>query len=89
MLVAILLLPLKNERQQSVNDFWACILDNLTAMQRRSPIIVLSAAFMGKNASDDLTTASSLYVLVFNFTNMHAMSHRSDCFPACSSKVDI
>jgi len=28
------------------------------------------------------------YVLVYNFTNMHAMSHRSDLF-ACSSRVDI
>ena len=44
---------------------------------------------MGKNASDDIATASSLYVLVFNFTNMHAMSHRCDFFLACSSKVII
>jgi len=82
-------LPLENERQWSVNDFCACILDNQTAMQRRSPVIVLSAAFMSKNASDDIATASSVYVLVFNSTDMHAMSHRSDLFPACSSKVNI
>jgi len=31
---------------------------------------------------------SSQYVLVYNFTNMYAMSHRSDFF-ACSSRVDI
>jgi len=30
-----------------------------------------------------------LYVLVFNFTNMHAMSHRSDFFLACTSKGNI
>jgi len=33
---------------------------------------------MGKNASDDIATATLSYVHVFNFTNMHAMSHRSD-----------
>ena len=44
---------------------------------------------MGKNACDDIATASSLYVLVFNFTNMFVMSHRSDFFLACSSKVNI
>jgi len=44
---------------------------------------------MGKNANDDIATVSSLYVLVFNFTNMHAMSHRSDFFLAWSSKVNI
>jgi len=64
-------------------------MDILTAMQRHWPTIVLSAAFMGKNASGDLTTASSLYVIVFNITIMHAMSHRSDFFLACSSKVNI
>ena len=44
---------------------------------------------MGNNASDDIATTSSLYVLVFNFRNMHAMSHRSDFVLACSSKVNI
>jgi len=32
---------------------------------------------------------SSLYVLVFNFRNMHAMSDWSDLFLACSSRVKI
>jgi len=73
----------------SVNDVWACILDNQTATQRCWPITVLLAAFMGKNTSDDIATVSSLYVLVFNFTNMHAMSHRTDFFLTCSSKVNI
>jgi len=44
---------------------------------------------MGKNTSNDIATVSALYALVFNFTNMHAMSHRSDFFLACSSKVNI
>jgi len=44
---------------------------------------------MGKNDTDDITTVLSLYSHVFNFTNMHAMSHRFDFFLACSSKVDI
>ena len=44
---------------------------------------------MGKNASDDIATALSFYVLVLNFTNMFAMSDRSDIFLACSSKVNI
>jgi len=79
-----------------------------------------SAAFVGKNATDDIASASynraptlregsehytvidcimlflngisrgqSLQsVLVFNFTNMPAMSYRSDYFP-CSSRVNI
>ena len=44
---------------------------------------------MGNDASDDIATFSPLYVLVFNFTNMHAMSHRSDFFLACSSIGNI
>jgi hypothetical protein len=44
---------------------------------------------MGKNATDDIATIMSFYALVFNFTNMHAMSHRSDFVLACSSKVGI
>jgi len=51
--------------------------------------MVLSAALIGQNASNDIATISSLYAIVFNFTNMHAMSHRSDFFLACSSKVNI
>jgi len=73
----------------SINNFWACILDNQTAMQRLRPKIIILAAFMGKYASDDIATASSLYVLGFNFTIMHAVSHRSDYFLACSSKFNI
>jgi len=35
------------------------------------------------------TDASSMYVFVFNFRNMHAMSHRADIFFACTSQVNI
>jgi hypothetical protein len=44
---------------------------------------------MGKNAPNDVATVSSLHAPVFNFTNMHVMSHRLDCFLACTSKVNI
>ena len=44
---------------------------------------------MGTNANDDIATVSSLYVVGFNFINMHAMSHRSYFLLACSSKVNI
>jgi hypothetical protein len=43
---------------------------------------------MCKNSCDDIATVSSLYLLVFNFTTMHAMSHRSDLFLTCSSIVN-
>jgi hypothetical protein len=84
----LLLLP-KNDCQQSVNNFWACMLHNQTPMQQYRPIIELSAGLMGQTASDDITTTLSLYVHEFNFTNMHAISHRSDFFLACSFKADI
>jgi hypothetical protein len=64
-------------------------LDYQTAMQQRWHKIGLSAAFMGKNASNDIATVLSLYTLVFNFTNIHAMSHKPDFFLACSSTVNI
>jgi len=58
MLVTILLPPPKNECQQSVNNFWSWILDNLRAMERRYPIFNLSAAFIGKNSTDYIGSAS-------------------------------
>ena len=57
-LVTITLPTARNECQWSVNNFWSCILDNLRAMERRYPIINLSAALMGKNPSDDIASAS-------------------------------
>jgi hypothetical protein len=83
------LLPPKNERQWSIKDFWAGILDYQTAMQWQLHNIGRSAVLMGKNVSDDIATVSSLYALVFNFTNMHSISHRSDFIVACSSEVNI
>ena len=56
--VTILLPPPENEHQRSVNDFLSCILDNLRAVECRCPIFNVSAAFMGKNANDDIASAS-------------------------------
>jgi len=58
MVVTISLPPPKNERQWSVNDFWSHIADNSRAVQWHSPIIILLAAFLGKNASDDIAATS-------------------------------
>ena len=44
--------PPKNECQRSVNDFRSCILDEVSAMEQRYPMINLSAAFTGKDARD-------------------------------------
>jgi hypothetical protein len=44
---------------------------------------------MSKNATNDIATVSSLYAHIFNFKNIHAISHRSDFFLPCSSKVNI
>jgi hypothetical protein len=54
-----------------------------------SHIIILSAAIMGKNATDDIATIPSWYVLVLYSTNMPATSYRSDYLLACSSRVNI
>ena len=48
----------KNVRQRSVNDFWPCIMDNPRAVQRHEAIITLSAAFLGKNGCNYITTMS-------------------------------
>ena len=56
-LVTITLQAQKNQRQWSVNDFWSCILGNPRAKEQRYSIINLSAAFMGKNATDNITSA--------------------------------
>jgi len=82
--------------------------------------MILSTAFIGKYASDDIASPSNMSAptvrqgserytaiycimlfpngvlrgqlvqsaLVFNFTNMHAMSYWSDYFP-CSCRVNI
>jgi len=48
----------KNECQRSVNNFSSCMLHNSRAVQRHTPIIIILAAFIGKNASDDIATTS-------------------------------
>jgi len=58
MLLMILLLPLKNEPQPSINNSWFDILDKQMAMQQRWPIIELSAAMIGQNASDGIAIAA-------------------------------
>ena len=50
--------PPKNQRQRSINDFGSRILHTLRAMESRYPIFNLPTAFMGKNASDDIASAS-------------------------------
>jgi len=58
MLLTILLPPPKTECQLKVNNFWSSILDNLRATERRWRIINSSNTFMGKNATDDIASAS-------------------------------
>ena len=48
----------QNESQRSVHDYWSCILNNLTAMERSKPPMNPSAAPIRKNASDDIASAS-------------------------------
>ena len=50
--------PPRNERQWSVNNFWSCIMDTQSTVHWDYPIINVSAAFMGNNASDDIITTS-------------------------------
>jgi len=56
MVAKTVLLCLKNERQQSVNNFWRCILEKAWGLRRRYPIIALSAASLGKNSCNDIAT---------------------------------
>jgi len=58
MVVATFLLCPKNERQQSINDFWPCILEIALAVRRRYAIIVLSATFLGKTSCNNIATMS-------------------------------
>jgi len=48
----------RNERQQSVNNFLSCILDNPMAGQLLSLIIAVLGAFLGKSVRDDIATIS-------------------------------
>jgi len=58
MAVATFLLRPKNERQQSVNDFWPCILEYAWAVRQRYSIIALSAAYLGKISCKNIATMS-------------------------------
>jgi len=50
------------ESQHSVHNFWFSILDNLLAIEHSQSTINLSAAFVGKNSSDDIASASYNWV---------------------------
>jgi len=119
-MVAIqLLLCFKRKRQRSINDFWSCMLDHPSAMQRDWHIITVFVALMGTmkvmipRPSPKYDRQSSVnsfyagfvsytainciasfpnwvfdgesiqYVPVYNFTHMHAMSHKSDFVLKC------
>ena len=56
MLVMISLPPPRDQRQQSVNDICCCILNTVRAIERRYPIINLSAAFMRITACVNIAT---------------------------------
>jgi len=77
MMVMISQPPPRYECQQRINSVCGgsgrCAATNCTAE-------FLNAVINGQ---------SLLFVPVFNFTNMHAMSHRSDFCLVCSSKVNI
>jgi len=58
MVSRISLRPHENRRQWSVHYFWSCIMDTQSTVHWHWPIINVSAAIMGKNASDDIATTS-------------------------------
>lgn len=58
MLLTILLPHSENKHQRSVFDLWPSIMGTQTAVQQHQPIINVSAASIGKNASDDIAITS-------------------------------
>ena len=62
MLVMISLPPTKSERQQSVNNFWSCIMDTQCTVHRHWPIINASGTSIVQNASEDIATTSQEWV---------------------------
>jgi hypothetical protein len=50
--------PPKHERQWSINDFLSYMLDNSRAVQRYTPIIIILAAYMGKNVGEAIATTT-------------------------------
>jgi len=75
-LLTILVPSAKNESQESVNN--VC----------EGPVSYTAMNCIALWLNWILCGQSSQYVLVYNFTNMHAMSHRSELF-ACSWGEDI
>jgi len=74
--VTMLCLPPTIECPQSVNNFCG---GSASCTAIKCIVLFLNCVLHGQALQ---------YVLVYNITNMHAMSHRSDCF-ACSSRVNI
>jgi hypothetical protein len=54
----VLLSPSTDERQQSIYDVWSCIFDNEESVQLYPTINIVLVAFIGKNVSNTITTAS-------------------------------
>jgi len=50
------------ERQRRANDFGSCIMEYVTAMDRRLPTINVSAAYISINSSDYIPSASYNWV---------------------------
>jgi len=76
MLVTISQPPTENESQGNINSSCEGWIFNTA---KNCTELFLNTVINGKSA---------LYVLVFNFENIHVMSHRSDFFLACSSIVN-
>jgi len=77
MLLTVSQPPPKKERQQSVNSFRV---GSVSYTASNSTPLFLNWVTNGQ---------SFQYVFVLHLTNMHAMSHRSVIFLACSSRVNI
>jgi hypothetical protein len=58
MLGRISILPHDNKHRWSVKDCWSCILKTLRAMEQHQLIIILLAAFVGKNGMNDIATTT-------------------------------
>jgi len=52
----------RNECQQSITEFWSCILDDHWVVRQHKAIIIGLAAFMGSKVSDNIATTSSKWV---------------------------
>ena len=50
----------ENERQQSVNDFWPCIMVNQSAMWPLMAIYKVVTGFIGENAQYHLVAALNM-----------------------------